>query len=268
MNKEATLNRLAMVPEGVSDTPMELLETDAGPMWFPLLDEVMRCYIRNAGYWEAEVGNVLASFMPAKGGVFLDIGANVGYFSRLIAKQFPTSRIYAFEPHPLTYRILQLNAWPVHGGIHISPCALSDFRGTVVLDTKEHNLGDTRATSGKQGQLASTVVPASDLDSLCPDLIADVVKLDVQGTELAVLRGMAAVIRRSPAIKIVMEFWPAALEAAHLEPRAVFNSLRQLGLAIRLLHGGGPMAVSDDEIFNFAATAGPNGQANLLLLKE
>jgi len=112
------------------------------------------------------------------------------------------------------------------------------------------------------------VVAAAPLDSLCPELSADFVKIDVQGSELSCIRGMAGVIRRSPAIKILIEFWPARLYETRQDPAAILEAYRSLGLKIRLLRGDAMMAASDQEILEYCAVSGPAAQANLLLTKR
>lgn len=253
------------IPPGIHGIDLELIAADAGDIWFPLLDHVMRDHIRSAGTWEADIGRVLCETFPENGGVFLDIGANVGYFSMLIAKTFPTATIHAFEPHPLTYQVLQLNTWKFGDRIRTWPCALGDHRGTVALNTAVNNLGDTKGVVATDGLMASTVAPIISLDELLGDICADVVKIDVQGAELAVLAGMREFIRRSSGIRIVMEFSPGLLRTNHVDPASVLASLRGMGFTLNLIRPDAFIETSDREILDFCHSAGPMGQANLLL---
>ena len=256
----------AAIPAGLHSVDVELVKTDVGDMWFPLLDRVMRDHIRSAGTWEPDIGNVLREIMPqGDTAVFLDIGANVGYFSRMVAGAFPQATVHAFEPHPLTCQVLRMNAWQFGDRVHVWPVALSDNRGTVALCTSPNNLGDTRGMRGRDSLVASIVSPAISLDELMGNIRVDVVKIDVQGAELAVLQGMKGVLRNSPNIRIVMEFSPGLLRADDIDAVAALGGLRELGFDLNLIRPDALFSASDAEIMAFCHSAGPLGQANLLL---
>ncbi|HEY5851876.1 MAG TPA: FkbM family methyltransferase [Lysobacter sp.] len=255
----------AFPPVGLMGEELQSLETAAGPLWFPMIDQVMREHIRHSGSWEPDIGKAITRFLPPSGGVFLDIGANVGYFSCLVARQFPGCQVHAFEPHPLTYQILQLNSWQYRRQIQPWPCALGDKLSTVALEVSTNNLGDTRASAPTERQRASIVSTAISLDELMPDLKADVIKIDVQGAELSVLRGLMGVVRNSPGVKVITEFSPGLLEDSYVEPQAILEALRSLGFNIHLLRSGDPAPTTNAEIIEFCRSAGRHGQANLLL---
>lgn len=259
----------SVIPTGLHAVDVELVKTDVGDMWFPTLDLVMRDHIRNAGTWEPDIGRVLRDAMPrGAGAVFLDIGANVGYFSRLVASAFPQATVHAFEPHPLTYQVLRINTWQFGERICTWPVALSDSRGTLALSTSPNNLGDTKGVLAQDHLVASVVAPSISLDELLGGLRADLVKIDVQGAELAVLQGMKGLIHSSPNIRIVMEFSPGLLHADGIDPRAALVGLRGLGFDLNLIRPDALFAATDAEIVEFCHSAGPLGQANLLLVPK
>lgn len=254
------------IPAGLLGIDVELVVTDVGEMWFPTIDHVMRDHVRNAGTWEPDIGRVLRDAMPRHAGaVFLDVGANVGYFSRLIAQEFPEATIHAFEPHPLTYKVLRMNTWPYGERIRTWPVALSDGRGTVALSTSSNNLGDTRSMRARDHVVASVVAPSISIDELLGGIEADLVKIDVQGAELAVIRGMTRLIKRSPVPRIIMEFAPGLLQADGIDPLIALDGLRELGFGLHLVRSDALFAASNAEIIGFCLSAGPQGQANLLL---
>jgi len=237
------------------------LLTDAGPLWIPASDEVMRPFLETEGTWEPEEGQLLSQFFRP-GLRFLDVGANVGYFSLLIAQGCPDAVIHSFEPHPLTSQVLALNAWASGADITTHALALSSGDRILALTTAESNLGDTRSRAADSGTMLS---PAAPLDEVLPGAVFDLVKIDVQGFETEVIGGMIGMIRRSPGVVIVAEFMPAALRERGLDPVAVLASYEELGLDLTVQVGTDLLVMKHVEIVRTCEAAGPDGQVNLVM---
>lgn len=237
------------------------LLTDAGEIWIPASDGVMRPFLEERGTWEPEEGALLGQFFRP-GLRFLDVGANVGYFSPLVGERCPGAVIHAFEPHPLTSQVLALNAWSSRADITPHALALSDGDRVLALTTAESNLGDTRSRATGAGTMLS---PAAPLDEMLPDAVFDLVKIDVQGFEAEVVAGMSGMISRSPSVVIVAEFWPAALRERGLDPVAVLGAYRGLGLDVRVHVGDDLSVMKPVEVVRTCDQAGPSGQVNLVL---
>lgn len=237
------------------------LMTDVGQVWIPKSDDVMRPFMEERGTWEPEEGRLLKEFFKP-GLRFLDVGANVGYFSLMAAAGCPGALIHAFEPHPLTSRILALNAWQANADITTHALALSDGERVLALSTAETNLGDTRARATGRGTMLS---PAAALDDVLPDARFDLVKIDVQGFEPEVLSGMAGMLRRSPDVVIVSEFWPLALRERGLDPVQVLRGYTELGLETRVHVGDNLQNLKPVEVVRICDQAGGAGQVNLVL---
>lgn len=239
------------------------IETDAGPLWIPESDGVMRPYLQERGTWEADEGNLLAGFFRPDLR-FLDVGANVGYFSLLVGRRCPRATIHAFEPHPLTSKVLALNAWAAPADITVHAMALSAGDRLVALETSASNLGDTRS---RISETATMLAPAAALDDVLPKAAFDLVKIDVQGFELDVISGMNDAIGRSSGVVIVAEFWPTALRDRDLDPLAVLDAYRQLGLTMKTQVAHRLSDLTPLEIVRCCETAGPYGQVNLVLTR-
>jgi FkbM family methyltransferase len=236
---------------------------DAGELWIPASDGVMRPFLEERGTWEPEEGALLAQFFRP-GLRFLDVGANVGYFSLLVGKNCPDARIHAFEPHPLTSRVLALNAWSCDADITTHALALSEGDRLLALTTTESNLGDTRS---RPAEAATLLAPAARLDDVLPGEVFDLVKIDVQGFEPEVVAGMAGMLGRSPGVVIVAEFWPAALRERGLEPVQVLQNYKELGLRFRTQIGEQLATSKPVEVVRVCDQAGANGQVNLVLTR-
>lgn len=254
------------VPPALDGGEFECLDTDVGALWMPAQDEVMRPFIRRMRTWEAAEAELLRSLIRP-GCRFLDVGANVGYFSLFAAQCAPGVIIDSVEPHPLTAKVLRFNLWANGVTARVWPLALDVSRRGLALDTAATNLGDTRtsAVMADDEVLHRMVVPSAPGDDLFPTETFDVVKVDVQGFELEVLTGLTATIRRSPGISIVCEFWPSALRDRGLEPRGVLEHYREMGLDIVTQVDRRLDRIADDEIVQLCDVAGPTGQVNLLL---
>ena len=237
------------------------LLTDAGSLWIPASDGVMRPYLEERGTWEPEEGQLLSQFFRP-GLRFLDVGANVGYFSLLVAQHCPDAVIHAFEPHPLTSQVLALNAWASGADITTNALALSSGDRILALTTAESNLGDTRTRAAASGTMLS---PAAPLDEVLPGAVFDLVKIDVQGFETEVIVGMLGMIRRSRGVVIVAEFMPSALRDRGLDPVAVLASYEEVGLDLKVQVDTKLATMTHIEVVRTCEGAGPDGQVNLVM---
>lgn len=262
---ERALATRADVPRPYRGVPLVRADSDAGPLWLREDDGVILPYIVRNGCWEPDEGSLLRKLV-LPGSTFVDVGANVGYFSRFVASTCSPARIVAFEPHPDLVDVLALNVWGLSPAVEIVPVALGDSNGTVVLESSPHNLGDTRVSSGGDAP-AVMLAAVTRMDDVIDGRV-DVVKIDVQGYEPEVLRGMQRIIRENPKIAMIVEFWPLALDERRLRPTSVLAQYEAMGFEVYLLRNGSPMAASFDEILGFCRSAGPDGQANLVLRRQ
>jgi len=119
--------------------------------------------------------------------VVFDVGANVGYFS-LLARDLGAS-VHSFEPNPFVRALLERSARLDDERLTILPYAVSDTLGTVPLYLSD--LRNTGMTSLVRQSAESVIVPLVTLDEYVTSsgVIPELVKIDVEGHEGAVLRG-------------------------------------------------------------------------------
>jgi FkbM family methyltransferase len=241
----------------------EQIETDVGAVWISTQDEVMRPYMAKRGYWEPEEGRLLRSLLRP-GMRFLDVGANVGYFSLLAADVSPDIEIEAVEPLPVNLAALRFNLWANAVRATVWPLALDATSRALELTVSPSNLGDTRSSAASDPK-APLVVPAIEGDELFAGRTFDVVKIDVQGWELPVIQGMRRTLKASGNVAMVVEFWPHVLRARNVDPIGVLEEYRRMGFSRRVSVVDRLEEPDDEELVRLCDTAGPTGQVNLLL---
>jgi FkbM family methyltransferase len=225
-------------PPPLPDAAVEL-DTAIGTLWFDGEDTRLTPWVRSQGVWEADLMKLLqATLRP--GGVFVDVGANVGFHTVLASRLVgPSGRVVAVEPAPWTLELLRANIWRSGAAATVLPVAASDVSGTVHLtDELGHRSGARLAADG------GVEVDAARLDDLLPDLVVDVLKVDVEGAEPLVFRGAGGLIERSPRLVAVVEF----RDEPHLSgesPAAVVAFYESLGFDLCLLRRNGTLDWAD-----------------------
>lgn len=129
--------------------------------------------------------------LVSPGSTFLDVGANVGYFS-ILAQELGAS-VHAFEPNPVVRALLTRSVSLGPGGITVVAAACSDHEGTMALYLSEP--GNTGMTS-LRAPSATPVERQVEVDAITLDdyvrrtgIQPDVVKVDVEGHEREALLG-------------------------------------------------------------------------------
>lgn len=159
----------------------------------------------------------------------LDIGANIGIYSLHAAQILgPEGHLHSFEPVPKIHQILrdniQVNGFLETGSVQLHQLALSDWDGRSEFAVFPGNWGHSTLFPGDR-EADRITVDVRKLDDMLGDARVDVVKIDAEGAELNVLRGMRNVIARNPGIRILMEFGPSNLVRANIAPEDLLDWL-------------------------------------------
>jgi FkbM family methyltransferase len=176
---------------------------------------------------EREIVEELAS------GNVLDIGANIGYFTVIMAKLEKVKKVIAFEPDPTNYYNLLLNIGInliPKGKVELYKHAITNNNGNTYLYKCNQNDGMHRIYQSKWCSHEHTNVSTVRIDDL--DYITcfkiDFVKLDVEGSELGALRGMEQMLKRDHPT-IMLEFHPPSIEECGDNPKDIFDLLLNIG---------------------------------------
>jgi FkbM family methyltransferase len=201
----------------------------------PVRDMVMTPQLVVYRQWEAQLSALLPKLCPP-GSVFVDVGANFGYFTCLLAARLgrtPGSRVIAVEPNPDLLRLLHANVGINWSGapVRIEPVAVGETAGDMVL-----SIADDRAANGTLAPIVAAgrevrthPVTVTRLDDLLRDEPRiDLIKIDVEGFEPAVLRGAVETLAR-PGLRLVIEWSVPQLREAGFEPMATPDLLHAAG---------------------------------------
>lgn len=200
-------------------------------MYVDLRDTGFAPHLMFEGFWEYWITEFVWRNV-APGQVAVDVGANHGYYTLLLAELVgPNGKVFGFEPNPRMAELLERNIalngfWDVAearaqavgdrgGGSARLMVPLREPKNAYLVPAGTPVPPDLDGT-----RFALHDVPIANLDDAVPGR-ADFVKIDVEGAEEAVWRGMQGLIARSPGIKILMEFNPARCG----DPRAMLAEM-------------------------------------------
>lgn len=158
-------------------------------------------------YLEAGPVDELKQFVPV-GSVVIDVGANVGFFSKRFASWVgPQGQVILLEPEDRNFEALQsmLNRDGLIGRARLIKAAASETSGKALLKINPHHPGDHKLSTDDTGVAVETV----RLDDLVLDKGAgkpSLIKIDVQGAELIVLRGAPEILKQAkPALFVELD---------------------------------------------------------------
>ncbi len=172
-----------------------------------------------------------------RGGHVLDVGANIGYTALAFSRALdPGYKVYAFEPDEFNYSLLQRVASSPKAARRIDAIrsAVGDRDGTIELWLNEHHHADHRIMT-EQLRLTKATAPSAQVPILKLDTFLEskpapfpvcFIKVDVQGYEIAVCKGMELTLARNPDAVLTLEYMPDAMSDLGFEPEVLLDWVR------------------------------------------
>ncbi len=202
------------------------------------LPDMIQTYLYLFGIWEPDLTAFITSRLRP-GDTFVDVGANIGYHTLLAAKKLAgEGRVVAIESSPKIFRLLG-ESLAENGSPSVVRAvnrAASDAVGELSLyEGPEQNIGlsTTVPSRGLPSEGRVAAAPLGDL--LLPEEMetARLVKIDVEGAEVAVLSGMNVFLGRCPqVVEVAVELSPSWWTDRSLSPQEVLQPLIETGFNV------------------------------------
>ena len=232
---------------------MKLEKTYVGPMWLlegkGIVSSVSRA-IRQGDY-EQDSLDLLGKYLQLDM-TGLDIGANVGLYSVFAAQQIGSGTVFAFEPHSELYPILAKNA------------DLYNFHS--------FNFGLWNRAGSLSGWLDGYTNTKYTFDVLIGDEVLkdvqniDFLKIDVDGAEVGVLKGLQNLIKRSPKLFFIIELYNEGLRRFGSSMGEFFTLIESLGFEYGRIISNNAIDLKNNKEKLMKLYA-PKSYCNLLLYK-
>ena len=234
-----------------------LLQTRWGGMLLiDTRDSVLGPALLLNGLWEVEITKWFQQTLRP-GHVFVDVGANVGYYTLLGSNLVGDGgHVFAVEAHPRMMELLHRNVI-VNGRYNVSTWhrAAWSRSETLKFHIRRHFIANSSAGSlsdhGKElldDDEDIVEVQAVTLDEiLAGSPRVDLIKIDVEGAEVQVVTGLAGTFASNPDITLMFEWSPGQIEMVGDSPAALLDLMRSHGFRFRLIERG-LAPVSDSEL--------------------
>ena len=163
------------------------------------------------------------------GNIVVDVGANIGLHTLNMARIVGnTGQVFAFEPDPSNFEILRKNVKiNNYQNIILEQKAVGDKHGRTTLYQSDHP-GKHRIFPQTEQAKSQVQVELTNLDNYFDsDMIDKInfIKIDVEGLEFSVLKGMKNILKNSKKIKILFEFMPENTMEVGFTPIELLNYL-------------------------------------------
>jgi len=172
-----------------------------------------------------------------KGMKIADIGANIGYYVLMESQLIGNSgNIYAIEPAPINFNMLKINIEmnPYAARVTLFNVAISNKIGkalfTISSHSNHHKL--SIASSDKEKQI---VVETTTLDELLGGKEIDMVRMDPEGAEWLIIKGMEKILSCGKPLKLFIEVHPKLIKQYGGDVEAMLNLLAEAGFKLKYL---------------------------------
>lgn len=262
LNDKDTFNTVIQAGDNLS-----IIRSDNFFIAIPSEEWRMVAFMNHYGYMEP--GTIKAFKQLIKPGMnVVDVGANIGVFTLVAARQLELNgNVFSFEPTPRTYKILNENI-QINGLLETN--IIKTYNMAVMDEEKEVDFAIYFDNCGHNTLVPKDIkdqtikVKTTSLDQCLGEIEKiDLIKIDVEGSEFLVFKGMQKIINDNPNLKIVIEFAPIHLARFNVDCDSFLDTITASGFKIRKIDEitGNLIETSKKELINEISV-------NLLLEKE
>lgn len=175
------------------------------------------------------------------GGLCVDVGANIGYYSCLWAASNPINHVIAFEASPPVFAMLEANvrAAGFDARVQLRPMAVGRQNGSIDFDpgpVEQTGWGGISLGEGKNTRR----VPMQKLDDLIPGGTAiAMLKIDTEGADTWVLEGATELLRAKLIRRILFEQNSERMNRLQIPADSAEELLRRCGYKVTMVSSGG-----------------------------
>jgi len=166
------------------------------------------------------------------GSLVVDVGSNIGVHTKLFSKLVGKfGEVHSFEPDRLNFFRLQQNVGN-SDNVTLNSSAVGEQTGVTNLFLSADLNVDHRTFDAGDGR-SSVEVPIVSLDNYFSSRTkVNFIKIDVQGHELAVLKGARRVLKDNYEIQVLLEFWPYGMQQGAVTPSEIFDFFEEQGFDV------------------------------------
>jgi FkbM family methyltransferase len=185
-----------------------------------------------------------------KGDVVLDIGANIGFYTKILSRLVgEDGKVYAFEPDETNFRYLKKNAGHLKNVEFINK-AVSNKTGNIIL-YKSDLLNVDHKTYATADYSSTTEIGCIAADDAIPNRKVDFIKIDIQGYEYFAFQGMKEIMHQNKNLKILSEFFPYGIKQSGTNIYEFFDLLRNNGYAVYIEKGNRYVPLLPDDLVHY-----------------
>lgn len=198
--------------------------------------------------FEIEELNFIKSQLPTDG-VFIDIGANIGIFSLVMAAKSKDIQVHAFDPIKLNTSLLS-SSIEINGftNIIVNQTCIGNYDGSIEFSLSSDSAYSSILDSGRKTELTKIQVPIARLDSYVSSKKInriDFIKIDVEGAEKLVIEGLSNILN-NPSLRpkfMMIELCDINLTAFKTSVEEMVNLMSKNQYE--------PFIIKDNELINF-----------------
>lgn len=207
------------------------------------------------GCWEDHLTQWLRRSLKP-GATFVDVGANIGYYTILGAQLVgPSGRVVAVEAHPGNVALLRRNVRLNGHHLTVTVCEQAAWSERATLSFYERdNFGPNSSVKSVGQDLLDDLAdsesavsvqagPLDDIDGLAQ---VDIMKVDIEGSEVRAFKGAERILSSSPDLRVLVEWSPGQIEHVGNSARELVDILQGYGMTLHLAEDHfAPIAAKD-----------------------